>query len=124
RVFIAGTLGTGKSYIARRLALHVASRDERILHVRCHPSLSYDDLVEARLPDGTARPGLVLDFLERARKDRDDRFALVLDDADDADLSRALGELLPALCERGAQVMLPRSRTRFSLPKNLVVLAT
>src|SRR5262249_45102594 len=52
RVLITGPLATGKSYLARRLALHVAQRDERILYLRVHPGLAYDDLVEARLADG------------------------------------------------------------------------
>lgn len=123
RVLLAGPLATGKSYVARRLALHVASRDERIVQLRCHPALSYDDLVDARVEGGLIRAGVVRELLERARKDREGRFALVLDDVDRTDLARALGELMPALAERG-EVFLARSRTRLALPRNLVVIAT
>jgi 5-methylcytosine-specific restriction protein B len=89
-----------------------------------HPSLGYDDLVEYRKPDGTTERGVVRELCERARKERDNRFALVLDDADRADVARALGELAGALVERGVPVQLARSRDSVAIPKNLFVIAT
>src|SRR5262249_9145896 len=52
----------------------------------------------------------------------EDRFALVLDDVDRADLASALGELLPVQ-DRGA-VTLARSRVHLAVPRNVVVIAT
>ncbi|MBI3725653.1 AAA family ATPase, partial [bacterium] len=124
RVLLVGPLATGKTYLARRLALHVAGREERTLFLRVHPGLGYDDLVEARAADGSVRPGIVRELCDRARREREGRFALVLDEADRGDLARALGELAGALSERGAEVRLGRSRERFSFPKNLAVIAT
>lgn len=124
RVLLAGPLATGKSYVARRLALHVARSDDKIVQLRGHPGLGYDELVDAWGPGGEVRAGVFRELLERARKDREGRYALVIDDVDRADLGRALGELMPALSERGAEVLLARSRVRVSLPKNLVLIAT
>src|SRR5262249_5274172 len=89
-----------------------------------HPSVSYDDLVETRRPDGTFERGVVRELCERAKKERDARFALVIDDADRADMVRVLGELAGALVERGVPVQLARSRDQVAIPKNLNVIAT
>jgi hypothetical protein len=124
RVLLTGVFATGKTYLARRIALHLAGRDERTLFLRLHPSLGYDDLVECRRPDGVVERGIVRDLGDRARKEREARFVLVLDDADRTDLGAALGELAGALGERGAEVVLGRSRDRFAIPKNLYVVAT
>ncbi|MEZ0229284.1 MAG: AAA family ATPase, partial [Planctomycetota bacterium] len=124
RVLLAGVVGTGKTYLARRIALHLAGRDERVVVLRMHPALGYDDLVEARRPDGQIERGIVRELCERARKEREARFALVLDDVDRGDLTRALGELAGAICERGVEIQLGRSRERVSSPKNLYVIAT
>lgn len=124
RLLLAGVVGTGKTYLARRIALHLAGRDERIVVLRMHPSLGYDELVEAQRPDGTIVRGVVRELCERARKERDARFALVLDDVDRGDFVRALGELAGAICERGVEIQLGRSRERIAAPKNLYVIAT
>ena len=124
RVLLVGVPATGKTYLARRLAIHIAGRDERTVFLRMHPSVSYDDLVESRRSDGTFERGVVRELCERAKKERDARFALVIDDADRADMGRVLGELAGALVERGVPVQLSRSRDQVAIPKNLHVIAT
>jgi hypothetical protein len=124
RVLLTGVAATGKTYLARRIALHIAARDERTTFLRLHPSLGYDELVEGRRPDGSIERGIVRELCERARKERDARFAVVLDDVDKGDIVRALGELAGALLERGSLVQLGRSRDKVAFPKNLHVIAT
>ncbi|HZU99694.1 MAG TPA: AAA family ATPase [Planctomycetota bacterium] len=124
RVLLTGVAATGKTYLARRIALHIAARDERTTFLRLHPSLGYDELVEGRRPDGSIERGIVRELCERARKERDARFAVVLDDVDKGDLTGALGELAGALLERGSVVQLGRSRDKVAFPKNLHVIAT
>ncbi|HBP17711.1 MAG TPA: hypothetical protein DEA08_07955, partial [Planctomycetes bacterium] len=118
-LLLVGPPASGKTYLARHLALHVAGHDDRLLVVRSHPELSYADLV-----DGPSGPGIVRAFCERAHEEPQRRFALVLDELDRGDPARALGEVLGALVERGRRVRLGRSHDLFVAPRNLKVIAT
>ena len=118
-LLLVGPPASGKTYLARHLALHVAGHDERLLVVRSHPELGYADLV-----DGPGGPGIVRAFCERAHEEPQRRFALVLDELDRGDPARALGEVLGALVERGRRVRLGRSHDLFVAPRNLNVIAT
>lgn len=118
-LLLTGPAHSGKTYCARRLAIHSAGHDERTLIVRFHPDLSYADLI-----DGPAGPGILRAFCERASAEPRQTHALILDEVDRGDAGRALGEFLGGLVERGRPVHLPRSQAPFAVPRNLHVIAT
>ncbi len=118
-VLLQGPPAAGKTYVARRLAIHLAGHEERVLFLRLHPELGYGELI-----DGPQGPGLVRAFAERAGEDRERRSVLVLDELDRGDAARALGEVVGALTERALCVRLGRSHAPFALPRNLLVIAT
>lgn len=119
RLLLVGPAWSGKTYVARRLAIDLAGHVDRALVLRCHPELSYADAM-----GGPGQPGLVRALCERAAADRDQRHVLVLDELDRGDAARALGELVGALAERGQVVHLGRSGAPFQAPRNLFVIAT
>lgn len=119
RLLLVGPAWSGKTYVARRLAIDLAGHVDRALVLRCHPELSYADVM-----GGPGQPGLVRALCERAAADRDQRHVLVLDELDRGDAARALGELVGALAERGQTVHLGRSGAPFQAPRNLFVIAT
>lgn len=119
RLLLVGPPATGKTHVARRLAIHTAGHTDRVLFLRIHPEQRYQALIDG----GAGQPGLLRDWCERARRDRDHRWALVLDELDRGDAARCLGELLGALAERGKGVLLA-SGAELVAPRNLVVIAT
>lgn len=118
-LLMVGPPGVGKTYVARRLGIHRAGHEDRVLFLRLHPELGYEQLI-----DGPRGPGLVRALCERASDDRERRYVVILDELDRGDAARALGELLGALVERGQAVRLSRSGSAFQVPRNLEVLAT
>lgn len=119
RLLLVGPPATGKTHVARRLAIHTAGHTDRILFLRVHPELHYQTLLEG----GPGQPGLIRDWCEKARRDREHRWALVLDELDRGDAARCLGEMVGALVERGKGVLLA-SGAELVVPRNLAVIAT
>jgi len=130
-----GPPGTGKTHVAGLLADHLAGSAERVRTVQFHPSYSYEDFVEGLRPElgkesgaqlsYVVRPGLFRELCRAAWADRDHTYVLVIDELNRADLGSVLGELMLLLEYREkVSVELPYSQDRFSIPENLIVLAT
>lgn len=126
-----GPPGTGKTFVAERLALYLAGSAERVTTVQFHPSYSYEDFIEGLRPDPSSdgiryvvRPGVFSEFCERARAVPEATFVFVVDEINRADLGSVLGELMLLLEYRGKTVPLPYSKRTFSVPPNVILLAT
>ena len=130
-----GPPGTGKTHVARLLANFLAGSAERVQTLQFHPSYSYEDFVEGLRPEldpkirgnlsYVIRPGLFLKLCRTAAADRENTYALVVDEMNRADLGSVLGELMMLLEYReGVTVRLPYSQEQFAVPGNVVVIAT
>jgi hypothetical protein len=131
-----GPPGTSKTFVATRLAEFLAGTLERVLTIQFHPSFSYEDFIEGLRPeagdsgDASAgiryeiRPGLFQEFCDRARAHLAETYVCVIDEINRADLGSVLGELMYLLEYRGSSIQLPYSKRRFSVPSNVIVVAT
>lgn len=131
-----GAPGTGKTYYASKIAISLVGGDEkRVKFIQFHPSVSYDDFVEGFVPEVTKGETAVTyriqekHFLELsglARNDPDNIYVLVIDEISRGDPSRIFGELLTYIesSYRSKEFTLIYSRKQFSVPENLILIAT
>lgn len=131
QALLYGPPGTGKTYVAVQLARHLAGPHGEVLQVQFHPAYTYEDFIEGLRPASDesglryeVRPGAFAELCRRAEANEAADHVLVIDEINRADLNAVLGELLYCLEYRDREVELPYSQRPFSVPANVVVLAT
>ena len=135
QVIFQGPPATGKTFVADKLARHLAGREDRCRIVQFHPSYSYEDFVRGyrpTLPDG-GQPGFDLQggpFLriaQRAKDDPDGQYFLVIDEINRGNLAKVFGELYFLLEYRDTPMELMYRKAeepRFTMPGNLYIVGT
>lgn len=126
-----GPPGTGKTFVAEQLATYLAGTSGRVERAQFHPSYSYEDFIEGLRPEVTrqgsmsyqVRPGTFRSFCESVRE-RDGTHVFIVDEINRAEIGSVLGELMQLLEYRGKDIVLPYSQELFSVPENVILLAT
>lgn len=130
-----GVPGTGKSWYAKRVASDLTDADpKRMKFLQFHPSASYDDFVEGFVPK-ISSAGVVtysikakhfVSFANAAKSDPENKYVLVIDEITRGDPARVFGEMLTYIepSHRGEEFSLIYSEKAFSIPENLIIIAT
>ncbi len=131
---LQGAPGTGKTFIARRLAyvLMGAKDKARAPVVQFHQSMSYEDFVQGYRPDGSGgfvlRDGPFYKFCRQATKRKNEPHVFIIDEINRGNLSKILGELMMLIepDKRSEDYALPLtySEDSFYVPDNVYLIGT
>ena len=141
QAIFSGPPGTGKTYVARRLARLITGLaeppPERLTVVQFHAAYGYEEFIEGIRPrsergeDGRAlidypvRPGAFVRFC-RAAERIDGPCVFIIDEINRGNIPRIFGELMYLLEYRQKEdsIPLPYSGERFRIPPNVYVIGT
>lgn len=135
QVIFQGPPGTGKTYVAQALANCLAGSEDQVTLVQFHPSYAYEDFVRGFRPSITEngqaafelRDGPLLRAAEKARRYKDSKHFLIIDEINRGNLAKVFGELYFLLEYRDKKIRMQYQKDgedEFSLPKNLYIIGT
>jgi len=153
QVILYGPPGTGKTFSALRTARELAAREacqgrtwamltakerqragESIELITLHPAYAYEDFIEGYRPasreDGSAftvRSGIFLEVCDLARQNPGRHHILIIDEINRGNAAAIMGELITLLeidKREMVEAVLPISRRRFHIPRNVWIIGT
>ncbi|MGY4542831.1 5-methylcytosine-specific restriction protein B [Arthrobacter sp. UYNi723] len=135
QVILFGPPGTGKTFVAMKLAEHIAGDDKYTEIVQFHPSYSYEDFFQGYRPVTSHSGSLTYELkdgplrriVDQAIKNPEFNYVLVIDEINRGNLAKIFGELYFLLEYRDQPIKLQYSKDDedfFVLPANLFFIGT
>jgi 5-methylcytosine-specific restriction protein B len=130
QVIFYGSPGTGKTFIAEKIAKHLISKGNGFCElVQFHPAYTYEDFIQGIRPqseDGKLTyplvPGKFLEFCKKAEICQD-ICVLIIDEINRANLPQVFGELMYLLEYRDQEIPLAGGN-KFRIPENVRIIGT
>ena len=130
-LIIQGAPGTGKTFIAKRLAYSIMGLKDpnRVRMVQFHHSYSYEDFIMGYKPTENGfelKNGSFYNFCKKAEEDDENSYFFIIDEINRGNLSKVFGELFMLIenDKRGDKnkIRLVFSDESFFIPKNLYII--
>ncbi|MDA7492857.1 AAA family ATPase, partial [bacterium] len=137
-IVLQGAPGTGKTFVASRLArqLMAVYDSKRVRTVQFHQSTSYEDFIQGYKPDESGTgfklfDGAFLRFCKAAAQNPNFEYVYIIDEINRGNLSKVFGELMMLIesDKRGTKHGIPLTYSRtaddeFSVPPNVFLIGT
>ena len=128
-VILQGAPGVGKTFAAKRLAWSILgeANEDRIETIQFHQNYSYEDFIMGYKPQEEGfelEDGIFLDVCEKASKNKELPYFLIIDEINRGNISKIFGELMQLIEKdyRGQQIRMPYNKKPFSVPENLFII--
>lgn len=136
-IILQGAPGTGKTFVARRLAyLLMGTKDaNRAPITQFHQSTSYEDFIQGYRPDGNGgfelKDGIFHSFCLKALKAPDEPHVFIIDEINRGNIAKILGELMMLIepDKRSPDFAVPLTYAKsqdetFHVPPNVYLIGT
>lgn len=129
QVILMGPPGTSKSYMAKKLSVNY----DQTIHLQFHPQYSYQEFIGGKvLKNGSLvdHKGAFIQLLDQAIRNQTQKYLLIIDELNRANVSQVFGELIQLL-DRDQKITLTFTNKdgnpnpeEYYLPNNLDIVAT
>ena len=130
-IIIQGAPGVGKTFIGKKLAQCLANSETNIQSLVLHENYSYEEFIMGIRPDKDGKfilsNGVFYDFCHRAIQNPNEKFVLLLDEINRANITKIFGELLVLIenNKRGpknAVKLIYKPEENFYVPENFYII--